>query len=473
MNTIIIAEFVLYLLAMIAIGLYFSRKKMTVAEFHLGGKKLPGWALALSERATGESAWCLLGLTGFAFSTGLSSIWIAVGCVSGIAISWLWLAAKFRIERDRYNVLTMSDYFATKFSKQGGAIRWLSSIIIIVFFVLYVAAQFSGSGKTLQMTFGISPMIGIILTAAVVIFYSMAGGFFSVVWTDVVQGILMIITLVITPIVALWKILAGNYSISAALASAGSGMDSFTGTSIGLAAGILIFNNLAWIFGYMGGQPQLSSRFMAMRSDKDVKAGAKLAIGWTILAYSGAILIGLCALTLYGTNVVTDAESILPYMLLDLMPPWLAGLLLTGAVAAMMSTANSQLLVATSSISEDIFHKALGKNVGEHSLIMVSRVTMLAVGALALLLAFTSKSLIYTIVGWAWAGIGCTFSPIVILSFFWRRLTGIGVVSALAIGLIFTILWMTTGMDAIITSRAATFFVVLLTAIIVSLLTKK
>jgi len=452
------------------IGLYFARKKMTQADFHLGGKKIPGWALALSERATGESAWCLLGLTGFAFAAGLSSVWIAVGCVAGITVSWLWLAREFRRERDKYDTLTLPDYLATKYASRDKFIRWFSSIIIIFFFVLYVAAQFSGGGKTLNITFGIPVTWGIIISAVIVILYAMAGGFLSVVWTDVLQAILMIITLVVTPIIALIAVAKSNVSITGALSFAGGGLDSWTGGAVGFAAGTLIFNNFSWFFGYLGGQPQLDARWMAMRSDRDVKIGSAVAIIWTLLAYTGAITLGLAAIALYGAGAVADPEQILPFMLLKLMPPWLAGILLAGAVAAMMSTADSQLLIATSSISEDIVHKSLRKGFDDRKLVLVSRVTILVVGLIALVMAFTSKSLIYTIVGWAWAGIGCSFAPAVILSFFWKRFNATGVIASLVSGFVTTVVWMTTGLDSIFTARAATFIVAFICAIVVTLL---
>ncbi len=460
----------MYLAVMLGVGLYFARKKMNQVDFHLGGKKIPGWALALSERATGESAWCLLGLTGFAFASGLSSIWIAIGCVSGIMVSWLWLAQEFRRERDKYETLTLPDYFATKYANRGKFIRWFSSVIIIFFFILYVSAQFSGGGKTLNITFGIPITTGIIISAVIVILYAVAGGFFSVVWTDVLQALLMIITLVITPLVALIVIARSNLSIVGALAQAGGGVDSLTGGVIGFAAGTLIVNNFAWFFGYLGGQPQLDARWMAMRDDKEVRLGAKIAIIWTILAYTGAITVGLAAITLYGQNVVADPEQILPFMLVNLMPAWLAGILLAGAVAAMMSTADSQLLIATSSISEDIIHKALNKKLSDKKLVLISRCTILVVGVIALILAFTSKSLIYTIVHFAWAGIGCSFSPAVILSFFWKRFTARGVVASLVSGFIITVLWMITGWDKIIAATAVTFAVAFLCAVAATLM---
>jgi sodium/proline symporter len=473
MNTIIMVEFIVYLVVILGIGLYFARKKMTQADFHLGGKKIPGWALALSERATGESAWCLLGLTGFAFAAGLSSVWIAFGCVAGIIVSWLWIAREFRRERDKYDILTLPDYFATKYSQQGAFIRWFSSLIIIFFFVLYVAAQFSGGGKTLNVTFGIPVYSGIVISAIVVVLYAIAGGFFSVVWTDVLQALLMIITLVVTPVIAIIVIMQNGISISAALARAGSGVDQLTGGLTGFAVGTLIVNNFSWFFGYLGGQPQLDARWMAMKSDKEVKIGASIAIVWTLLAYTGAIMLGLTAIALYGQNAVPDPEQILPFMLMKLMPPWLAGILLAGAVAAMMSTADSQLLIATSSISEDVIHKALKKKINDRMLVLISRITILVVGAIALVLAFTSKSLIYTIVHFAWAGIGCSFSPAVIFAFFWKRFNAQGVIASLVSGFAVTILWIITGWDTVVAATVVTFVVACFSAVVVTLITSK
>ena len=475
-NGVITVEFILYLAFILGIGLYFARKKMTQEGFLLGAKKIPGWALALSERATGESAWLVLGLTGFAFTAGLSSVWIAVGCVSGITVSWLWLADKFRKERDIYNALTLPDYFAAKYKDKAQFIRLFSSIIIIFFFVLYVAAQFNGAGKTLNVTFGMSKTTGVIISAIIVIAYSMAGGFFSVVWTDVIQGILMIITLVVTPIIGLFYLSAHDISIINALSTAGAGlgMDKWTGTATGFAAGILIFSNFAWFFGYLGGQPQLDARWMAMKSKKDVKTGKIVAITWTIFAYIGAILIGLEAFAILGNTA--DAEQVLPLMLMKLFPPAIAGILLAGAVAAMMSTADSQILVATSSVSEDIIHKAMKKNISNKKMVVISRITVLFVGLFAFILAlvFTSdKSLIYTIVHWAWAGIGCSFAPAVILSFFWKKFSSSGVVASLVTGFLVTVIWKISGLDKVLTARAASFIMAFIMAVIFTLIFPK
>lgn len=461
---IIFIELILYLLWMLIIGIYFSRKKFTQADYHIGGKKIVGWALALSERATGESAWLILGLTGFAFFKGFSAIWIAIGCVSGIAFSWVFLAKKFREEAEKYNVITYTEYLVKKHPEMGNFIRWYSSLIIIFFYIFYISAQFEGGGKVLNITFKMPIIYGMLISAIVVIIYSMAGGFFAVVFTDVIQSIIMILTFIATPVFLVFYIMKNHISLSPLFSL--PNIFSLTGGLYGFSGGIMIFSNLSWFFGYLGGQPQLSTRWMAMKNNSDVKKGMVVALLWTIFAYSGAISIGILGNALVNRGDLKDPEFILPTLILKLFPDWFGGILLVGAIAAMMSTASSQLLLTTTSISEDIYHKALGKDLPEKKLVLISRITLLLVGFFALFLTFTSKNLIYTIVSWAWAGIGCSFSPVIILSFFWKRFNSAGAVASLITGSFTTIIWMVSGLDKFLSSIAASFIFAFLSAII-------
>lgn len=470
-NKIILIELVLYLLGMLLIGIYFTKRKFTQEDYHLGGKKIVGWALALSERATGESAWLILGLTGFAYAKGLSAIWIALGCVLGILTSWIFLARKFRQEAEKYNVFTYTEYLAKRHKEKENFIRWYSSFIIIFFYIFYISAQFGGGGKVLNTTFGLPETYGILLSAIVVILYSMAGGFFAVVWTDAVQAILMILTFIATPLFALFYILKNKISFEPLFSS--PDLFSLTGGVFGFSAGVLIFNNLSWFFGYLGGQPQLSTRWMAMKNDRDVKRGMVVAILWTIFAYSGAISIGLLGNLLVQKGTLKDPEFLLPALVLKLFPAWFGGILLVGAIAAMMSTASAQLLLTTTAISEDVYHKSLKKDLDEKKLVLLSRLTLLFVGIFGLILTFTSKKLIYTIVSWAWAGIGCSFSPVIILSFFWKKFKSSGAIASLITGSMTTIIWMAAGLDKHFSSIAASFLFAFTSAIIFSLSFKK
>ena len=380
------------------------------------------------------------------------------------------LARKFRQEAERYSAITMPEYFSAKFPSQAATIRVLSTVIIVFFFVFYVGAQFAGAGKTIFVTFGIDPFWGQIVSCAVILAYATFGGFVSVVAVDAFQAILMITTLVVTPLVMVAKVIAGPVSLPQALAAAGTGVDSLTGGVGGFAAGLLIFNNFAWFFGYLGGQPQLNARFMAMRNDRQVKIGRNIAVLWTLAAYAGAVLIGLCAVPLFGHGTVKDQEMILPTVLNQLFPSWLAGILLAGAVAAMVSTAESMLIVAGSSISQDIYNGIIRKGrASDRALLAISRVATFAVGILGLGLALTTDRLVYSIVSYAWAGIGCSFAPAILLSFYWKRFGARGVVTALVAGLVTTVVWISTGLDTTVTAMAVTFFAAIGTAGLVTL----
>jgi len=462
-----------YLVLTLGLGLWQATRTKSQSDFVLGGSMLPGWMLALSERATGESAWLLLGLTGFIYANGFSGMWIGLGCLLGISTAWIVLARKFREEAKKYNALTMPEYFSQKFIKKASTIRFISTLIIVFFFVFYVGAQFAGAGKTIFETFGMDPKLGGFIAAAVILAYATIGGFVSVVAVDTFQSILMITTLVVTPIIMVIKILTTKIDISQAFAAASPGFTSLTGTATGFAAGLLIFNNIAWYFGYLGGQPQLNARFMGMRDERNVKIGRNVAVTWTFLAYIGAFIIGTGAVVLYGPSVVPDSEMILPYVLNNLFPWWLAAILLAGAVAAMVSTAESMLLVAASSVSEDIYKGIIKKgDVEDKKVLLVSRIATLSVGIFALILSMTTSKLIYTIVSYAWAGIGCSFAPAILLSFYWDKFNSNGVITSLVAGLVTTVIWIITGLEKTITARAVTFFVAITLAIVVSLLTQ-
>jgi sodium/proline symporter len=284
----------------------------------------------------------------------------------------------------------------------------------------------------------------------------------------------MIITLLVAPAVMLAKVLAGPTAIGTALAAGGPHITSLTGGAGGFAAGVLIFNNFAWFFGYLGGQPQLNARFMGMRDDRQVAIGRNIAVAWTVVAYAGAITIGLCALVLFGPGAVADTEMVLPHALTQLFPWWLAGILLAGAVAAMVSTAESMLIVAGTSISQDVYNGLIKRGAAsDRTLLRVSRAATLVVGLFGLGLALTTSKLIYYIVSYAWAGIGCSFAPAVLLSFYWDRFGSRGVVTALLAGLATTVVWIATGLDQRVTAMAVSFFVSMTAAVIVTLATPR
>jgi len=443
-----LAVFILYLAVTMFIAWWYSRGSRTNEEFVLGGKRFSGTALALSERATGESAWLLLGLTGHAFAEGLSSIWVALGCVLGIIFIWLVMAGRLRSETEKTGAMTIPGLLGRKFPESQRAISMISSLIIIFFFLFYIAAQFAGSGKVLEKTFGLDPLWGIIIGSVVVTVYCIMGGFIAVVVTDVFQAILMIFTLVAFPVIALVVAASNNIHLAEMLSRSGPSILSLTQMKTGGAAVLFILSGMSWALGYTG-QPQLLSRMMAIRNDRDVRKAKWVAIIWTLLAYAGAILIGLFGVAFVQSGflgaesgkLAHDAEKILPVMVVTLVNPILAGVLLSGVISAMMSTASTELTVSSASMTEDIISGFRRREIASRRKLWLNRMMTLAVGAAAIILALTMTDTVYGLVSYAWSGIGSSFGPALLLVLFWKRFSRAGVFASLISGTLSTIVW--------------------------------
>ncbi|MCU0456423.1 MAG: sodium/proline symporter, partial [Bacteroidales bacterium] len=450
-QAIIATVMIIYISLLVLWGVYQGRKVKTGKDFAIAGRKLPGWVAALSERATGESSWALLGLPGAAYAMGLTEIWTAVGCVAGIITAWALLSWRLRNEAEKYNVTTFTEYLEARHSDYGRQIRIISSLAIVFFFFFYVGAQFLGGGKTLNTLFGIDPLAGGLITAAIIIPYTVYGGFRSVVYTDVIQAILMIITLIIAPVAGVIYLI--NHpdvyasGIGEALVKAGSSYTSVTGAAKGFGAGLLITGGFSWFFGYLGGQPQLSVRFMAIRDSRQAVKARNIGIGWTIIAYIGALMIGWLGIAIFGPAGLTDPEYVMPSVVLRLFHPAFAALLITGAIAAMISTADSLLILSATELSESVLKKDETRDTPE-KILRKHRLTTALVAVIALLLSFVSPSkLIFTIVSYVWAGIGCTFSVVILFSLFWKRFHGRAAMITIISGLLFTVLWISGGFE--------------------------
>ena len=473
-----IIVFIAYLAILFGIVLYSARRSKTNDDFVLGGKKISGFSLALSERATGESAWLLLGLTGFAYSEGMAAIWVAIGCVSGILFLWLFLAEPLQKLTEKTGALTVPSLFSAKFEGTGKNFGILSSLIIIFFFVLYIAAQFSGAGKIFNDTFDIDPFWGMVIGSVLVTFYTMLGGFITVVATDAFQAILMVFTTVVLPIIALGIAATYNINIAETIAHASYTIPLNIETAKQATGGLLILNGLSWAFGYTG-QPQLLTRMMAMRNRKEVRQSKWVAIAWTLLAYGGAFMIGIIGYKLVqvgalgnaATSVANDAERIMPIMVMTLLNPILAGILLSGAVSAMMSTASSQLMVVSSSMTEDFYVRVAKKKINQKRLLFLNKLLTIVVGAVGFVLAITMKDTVYGLVSYAWSGIGASFGPAIVLLIFWKKLSRAGVFASLITGTLSAVIWKTWLVEPTgISERLASYVLAFSLAIIFSLL---
>ncbi|RLD56033.1 MAG: sodium/proline symporter [Bacteroidetes bacterium] len=465
--------FIIYLIIVLGVGIITSKANKSHKDFFLGGRKMNPWVVAFSERASGESAWLLLGLPGAALATGFLEVWTAAGCVIGIIFYWFVIAKDLRVQSEKHNAITLPNFFAEKSGNHTNSIRIISTLIIIFFFTFYLAAQFNGAGKVLFVTFGIPQIYGVILGAIVIIFYTMMGGFFAVAWTDLIQGIIMIGTLVVLPVAGLIELHEQGLSLSTAVASAGNNFTSFVGASTGWASVAVVIGGLSWAFGYMG-QPHLLTRFMSINNADNIKQSRRIAIAWAIPAFLGALLIGLIGLAIYGQGHFADVEHIMPTLANDLLPTWLAGIFISGAIAAMMSTADSQLLVISSSVVEDFYHKTLGKEVSERRMLTISRAVTVVVGLAGFVIAVWSKKLIFTLVSYAWAGLGSSFGPALLLMLKWKKTTRQGVIAGMLTGFISTVLWSSIPvLDNFISVRFVSFVLAFFAVIIVSLLTNK
>lgn len=472
----LIAVMVTYLLVLISWGIWQGRKVKTSGDYAIAGRRLPGWVAALSERATGESSWALLGLPGAAYALGLTEIWTALGCVTGIITAWWLLAWRLRDAADKSGSITFSEFVAGRFQSMGPYIRLVSAAAIVFFFFFYVGAQFLGGGKTLFTMFGLEARWGMLITASIIVPYTIYGGFRSVVYTDVIQAIVMILALVAGPVVGF--IYLANHpetfasGVSEALHLAGPKYTSLTGGLNGFAAGLVIMGGFSWFFGYLGGQPQLSTRFMAISDRKQAIRARNIGIAWTVVAYIGALLLGWIGLAIFGPETLQDREMVMPAVMLKIFPPAIAAVLITGAVAAMISTADSLLVLSATEFSENILKPALEKrNIKLHNGLLINRITTLTLAVVALLLAYSIQSkLIFTVVSYVWAGIGATFSVVVVLTLFWKRFHGKAALITIIAGLSFTIVWISTGMDTLITARLVNFVFTLAVAVTATLL---
>ena len=485
------AIFTLYLLLIISVGVLSNKFINSQLDFLLAGRRLGPWVTAFSERASGESAWLLLGLPGAAIAVGYGEVWAVIGIISGIILSWFLIAERLRAETEQYQALTIPDYLQKKFNDTSGIIKTYSSIIIAVFFTFYVSAQFHGSGKILNTIFDIEPLYGISLSAIVIIVYTIMGGLLAVAWTDLVQGILMIGTLVILPIIGLIELASFDVPIKELIMSKHTHLQKSLLIPSGLtffATFSVIEGGLSWGLGYFG-QPHLLIRYMAIRSVKEVKQARIIATLWAIPGISGAFLIGVIGMGYFGEDYFisivnnfsleygmpisnTDVESVMPMLAEALLPAWLAGLLISGAVAAMMSTADSQLLVSTSAIGEDLGVQVSKKD----DKLLNSRIITILLGIFAYLVAMYSEwsgKTIFSIVSFAWSGLGSSFGPALLLALWWKGITRKGVIAGLFTGSIITIIWGSSPyLKDIITERFISFALAFVAIIIVSKYTK-
>ncbi|WP_417622299.1 sodium/proline symporter PutP [Parasphingorhabdus sp.] len=451
MQTGALFSLALYFFAMLAIGLYAWRKSTDSSEgYLLGGRQLSPAVAALSAGASDMSGWLLLGLPGALYAAGLVEVWIGIGLFFGALVNWIVVAPRLRDQTERYgNALTIPEFLANRFPDKALALRVTSAIIIVLFFAVYTAAGLVGGGKLFETSFAglFGPsamsdyMLGIWLTAGVVLAYTMVGGFLAVSLTDFVQGCIMVVALVLMPVV----VLTSDGGVDAVTTQ----LDAIDPNFLSLTAGLSFIGFLSaitWGLGYFG-QPHIIVRFMAIRSVPAVAKARNIGMSWMGVALLGAIGVGITGRAYVEMHGLTleDPETIFILLANTLFHPLITGFLLAALLAAIMSTISSQLLVSSSSLTEDFYRLFLRKNASERETVNVGRLFVALVALVAIYIARDPDSKVLGLVSNAWAGFGAAFGPLILLSLTWKRMTGAGAVSGLVIGAGVVILWISMG----------------------------
>ncbi|MEB9337370.1 sodium/proline symporter PutP, partial [Bacillus cereus] len=423
------------------------------------------------QRSLHNSGWMLMGLPGAMYATGLSSVWIAIGLLIGAYANYLIIAPRLRTYTEVANdSITIPDFLENRFKDRTKILRFVSAIVILVFFTFYASAGLVSGGRLFENSFNLDYKIGLFVTVGVVVAYTLFGGFLAVSWTDFVQGCIMFIALVLVPIVAFTDVGGVTETFNTIKQVDASHLDMFKGTTI---LGIISF--LAWGLGYFG-QPHIIVRFMAITSIKDLKTSRRIGIGWMTISIIGAMLTGLIGIAYYAKNNATlqDPEMVFVTFSNILFHPYITGFLLSAILASIMSSISSQLLVISSAVTEDFYKTLFRRNASDKELVFIGRLSVLVVAMIAVVLAYHPSDTILTLVGYAWAGFGSAFGPAILLSLYWKRTNKWGVLAGMIVGAVVVIAWVQIpSLKAIMYEMVPGFFCSLLTVIVVSLLTKE
>lgn len=500
-NIIVLSAFAVYMVLMIVIGFVYSKGTKNNEDYFLGGRNLGGWTAALSAQASDMSGWLLMGLPGAVYLAGTGEVWIAIGLLIGTILNWYIVSARLR----KYtivagNSLTIPSFFQNRYRDKKGIIKIVSASIIAIFFAVYTASAFSSGAKLFATLFSNDAaggedyqrvyVIGLIIAAVVILIYTFMGGFKAVCTTDFIQGMLMLVAILSVPILA-YAILTYDTGFSQALVAKGvSNPGNFLnflknddGTPV---SAVSIISNLAWGLGYFG-MPHILVRFMAVKSNSEIKKSRKIAITWVIISLTASCLIGLVARGYLTAQLNSStSETVFIRTIQQLFSGngiliFIGGVFLCGILAAIMSTADSQLLVTASAVSEDMYKGVIKKNASEKSALLVGKIAVIAVAVIAFFIALDPNSSIMGLVSDAWAGFGSAFGPVVLLALFWKRSTLAGAISGMAVGALTVIVWdyipcvdgatlySATGLYSLVLG----FAFALIVNIVVSLLTKK
>ena len=438
MRTTVVVVLVLYLLILLGIGWWGGRESDSMKGYYVAGKQLPSWVIAFSSNATGESAWLLLGLTGMGYAIGVHAFWVIMGEVLGVACAWVFVARPFKAFTDRYDSITVPDYLTDRFRDTSHAFRWIGLVVVLSMVTAYTAAQLTASGKAFDSFLGTGYEAGVWIGAAVVLYYTTVGGFKAVAYSDMLQGVLMLGCLVTMPIVGIAA--AGGWGeMMTALRETDPALLRPMGEfGLTLPGVISVAGSIGVGLAFLGA-PQLLVRFMSARDQRQIRDGGLIAVLCIIGFDVGAVLAGMAGRVLYPG--LLDQETVLPALAGGLLPSVFTGLVMVTVLAAIMSTADSVLILASSSVVRDVVQKVFRPDVAERSLSLLGKGVTVVLGGIALFLALRDVRLIYTFVLFAWSGLACAFAPVVLCSLFWPRTTRAGAVAGMVGGFLTSVVW--------------------------------
>ena len=455
LSKVIGAVFTIYGIIMLWMGYTASRSTHSPNDFFLANRSLKAWVTAISSTASSESAWAVMGTVGLAYKDGLSALWFFPGCLLGYALNWFFIAERLREHSHQKGSLTIPDYLETHFNDHTHLLRITSVIIIFACMMAYIAAQFLAIGKTFDAIFDISHLVSIPIGGAIVIFYTMMGGFRAVAWTDFIQGLLMVIGLVVLSLTAVIEV-GGFAAISQKVNSlAPTALTWMGGKTTTVFLGSMI-DLLGIGLGYPG-QPHVITRYMAAKDTNAIKQGTWIAFGWGTLMYSSAILLGICGKVLFPE--LSDPEHLYPTAAEHLLPIFLTAFVMTSLLAAIMSTISSQLIVAASAMAHDIYSKIITNSLNTSQVLTISRLTIFFIGLGAMLIALNDIDMIFWFVLFAWSGLGASFGPVILFTLYYKKTSREGAVGGILTGFVTTIIWKVTGLsDSIIYELVPAFF---------------
>ncbi|EAL3989754.1 sodium/proline symporter PutP [Campylobacter upsaliensis] len=437
-NTEIAITFIAYSALMLFIGFYFYRKNKSTEDYFLGGRSLGPVVSALSAGASDMSGWLLMGLPGALYVSGFVESYIAIGLSIGAFLNWVFVAKRLRIYTSVIaNSITIPDYFETRFDDDKHILRIVCAIVILVFFTFYVSSGLVGGAKLFESTFGIDYTHALTTGTIIIVLYTFLGGYKAVCWTDMIQGLLMMSALIIVPLVMLSNL--GGYEAAISIVQEIKPQNLSMGEGVSL---LTIISALAWGLGYFG-QPHILVRFMSIRSTKEIPTATIVGISWMVISLIGACFIGILGIAYVHKFNLTlqDPEKIFIVMSQLLFNPWIAGILLSAILAAIMSTASSQLLVSSSTLAEDFYRRIFKQDASSQMVMRLGRIGVLLVALIAFLISTDKNSSVLSIVAYAWAGFGASFGSVMLFSLFWSKMTRMGAIAGMVTGAVVVVAW--------------------------------